>query len=224
MLAGFGVFKISLGIGKEGHNQIAAMAVIEFYVDDFYLYFATRAEAKGALARLIAATREFELELNQTKTKIMELPESLEPRWKTELRSFVIKPEAQHLDLLGFFSRAFELRNIFPGHNVLKYAVARSSGVTVEQDNWSLYESFLLTSLVGEPALFPVLTQVLTKYRDIGYSLNLDELANTLWEICRYHCRFHQGFEVGWALWLAKLFQLVVPDEVSLKLQHWMTR
>jgi hypothetical protein len=121
------------------------------------LYFATRAEAEEALAKLIAGAREFELELNQTKTEIVELPESLEPRWKTDLRSFVIKPDVQHLDLLGFFSRAFELANVFPGHNVLKYAVARSSGVTVEQDNWALYESFLLTSLVGEPALFPVL-------------------------------------------------------------------
>jgi hypothetical protein len=204
-----------IGAAIDGQIQSSITNLVGIrYVDDFYLYFATRAEAEEALAKLIAATREFELELNQTKTEIMELPESLEPRWKTELRSFAIKPEVQHLDLLGFFSRAFELANIFPGHNVLKYAVARSSGVAVEQENWGLYESFLLTSLVGEPALFPVLAQVLTKYRDDGYPVNLDKLADALWEICRYHCRFHQGFEVAWALWLAKLFQLVVPHEV----------
>src|SRR5262249_771837 len=109
------------------------------YVDDFHLYFGTRAEAEEALAILIATPREYELEINQTKTDIIELPESLEPRWKTELRSFVIRPELQHQDLLGFFSRSFELANIFPGHNVLKYAVARSSGVSVEKDNWPLY-------------------------------------------------------------------------------------
>lgn len=123
--------------------------------------------------------------------------------------------DVQRLHLLGFFSRAFKLANRFPGHNVLKYAVARSSGVTVEVENWPLYESFLLTSLVGEPALFLILAQVLAKYRDSGYPLDLDKLANTLWEICRYHCRFGQGYEVAWALWLAKLFELVVPDEVS---------
>jgi hypothetical protein len=185
------------------------------YVDDFYLYFGTRAEAEQALAALIAAAKEYELEINQSKTEIVELPESLEPRWKTELRSFVIRPELQHQDLLGFFSRAFDLANMFPGHNVLKYAVARSSGVTVDKDNWPLYESFLLTSLIGEPALFPVAAQVLTKYRDDGYPLNLDELKRTLWEICLYHCRFRQGFEVAWALWLAKLFELIIPDDVS---------
>jgi hypothetical protein len=205
---------IGAAIDEQLQNSIPNLVGIR-YVDDFHLYFATRAEAEEALAALIAAAKEFELEVNQTKTEIIELPESLEPRWKTELRSFVIKTEVQHLDLMGFFSRAFELANVFPGHNVLKYAVARSSGVTVETDNWALYESFLLTSLVGEPALFPVLAQVLTKYRDLGYPVDLDKLANTLWAICRYHCRFRQGFEVAWALWLAKLFQLIVPDEVS---------
>jgi hypothetical protein len=185
------------------------------YVDDFHLYFATRAEAEQALTNLIAAAKEFELEVNQTKTEIIELPESLEPRWKSELRSFTINEETQRLDLLGFFSRGFELANEFPGHNVLKYAVARSSGVTVKEENWALYESFLLTSLMGEPALFPVLAQVLIKYRDDGYPLDLDKLSKALWEICIYHCRFRQGFEVAWALWLAKLFQLIVPDQVS---------
>lgn len=204
---------IGAAIDTEIQNSIPHLVGIR-YVDDFYLYFATRAEAEDALSKLIAATREFELELNQNKTEIIELPENLEPRWKTELRSFAIRPEAQHLDLLGFFSRAFELSNVFPGHNVLKYAVARSSGVLVEADNWAQYESFLLTSLVCEPSLFPVFAQVLTKYRDVDYPLNLQSLAATLWEICRYHCRFQQGFEVAWALWLAKLFQLVVPDEV----------
>jgi hypothetical protein len=67
---------------------------------------------------------------------------------------------------------------------------------------------------VNQPALFPVLAQLLTKYRDTGYPLDLGKLAITLWEICHYHCRFQQGFEVAWALWLAKLFQLVVPDQV----------
>jgi hypothetical protein len=204
---------IGAAIDEQIQNSIPNLVGIR-YVDDFYLYFATRAEAEDALAKLIAAAKDFELELNQTKTELIELPESLEPRWKTELRSFVIKPEVQRLDLLGFFSRAFELANIFPGHNVLKYAAARSSGVTVEPNNWPLYESFLLTSLVGEPALFPVLAQLLTKYRDTGYPLDLGKLASALWEICHYHCRFQQGFEVAWALWLAKLFQLVVPDEV----------
>jgi len=185
------------------------------YVDDFNLYFGTRAEAEEALAALIAAAREYELEINQSKTEIVELPESLEPRWKTELRSFVIRPELQYQDLLGFFSRAFDLANTFPGHNVLKYAVARSSGVTVDTDNWSLYESFLLTSLIGEPALFPVLGEVLTKYRNDGYPLDLDKLGTALWNIILYHCKLRQGFEAAWALWLAKLFELTVPDEVS---------
>ena len=41
------------------------------YVDDFNLYFGTRAEAEEALAILIATAREYELEINQVKTEII---------------------------------------------------------------------------------------------------------------------------------------------------------
>src|SRR5262249_6431235 len=41
------------------------------------------------------------------------------------------------------------------------------------------------------------------------------KLASALWEICRYHCKLRQGFEAAWGLWLAKLFDLIVPDEIA---------
>jgi hypothetical protein len=143
---------------------------------------------------MTAAAKEYELEINQFKTDIVELPESLEPFWKTELRSFLIRPESQHHDLFGFFSRAFDLATKFPTTSVLKYAVTRSSGIKVSPDEWPTYESFLLNSLMGEPALFPVFAQIMLKYRDEGYPINPERLGATLWEICKYHSTYQQGY------------------------------
>ena len=105
---------IGVAIDEQLQNAFPNLSGIR-YIDDFNLYFGKRAEAEEGLAALNAAVKEYELEINQFKTEIVELPESLEPPWKSELRSFVIRPEAQHQDLLGFFSRAFDLANGFPG-------------------------------------------------------------------------------------------------------------
>ena len=208
---------VGVSIDRALQEELPGLAGIR-YVDDFNLYFATRSAAEKALVVMTAAVKELELEINQFKTDIVELPESLEPFWKTELRSFLIRPESQHRDLFGFFSRAFDLATKFPTSSVLKYAVTRSSGFKVSVDEWPSYESFLLNSLMGEPALFPVFAQIMLKYRDEGYPVNSERLELTPWEICQYHGNYQQGYEVAWSLWVAKLFLLKVPDIVHSQL------
>lgn len=190
------------------------------FVDDYYLYFATRAGAESALADLHTVASHFAVEINPLKTMILELPESLQPRWKSELRSQMIRPEHERQDLLAFFSSAFENAAKYPGNSVLKFAVKQSAGHTISKDNWEVYESFLLGSLVSEPSLAPTLAPILIKYWHEGYAIDLRSLLNSCSEVAFYHAKLRQGFEVAWALWLCKLFSIELPErslkEVSL--------
>jgi hypothetical protein len=182
------------------------------YVDDYYLFFGTRSDAEAALADLHSVANHFAVEINPLKTKISELPEPVQPAWKADLRSIVVRPEHERDDLMSFFSRAYENASKYPGNNVLKYAVKQSAGFTISQDCWTLYESFLLGSLVAEPSLAPTLSAALVNYSSKSYRVNTDKLTEVLAEIASYHARFKQGFEVAWALWIAKLFNLKLPD------------
>lgn len=182
------------------------------FVDDYYLYFTTRSEAESVLADLHRAANQFAVEINPLKTAIRELPESLQPSWKAQLRSHTFSDERERLDLLAFFSSAFENAAKHPGNNVLKYAVKQSTSTTISKENWKLYESFLLGSLVSEPGLAPTLAPILVKYWNDGYDFDLDKLTKSLAEVAVYHARFRQGFEVAWALWLSKLFSITLPD------------
>ncbi len=184
------------------------------YVDDYYLYFATRSEAEAALADLHSVANHFAVEINPLKTKISELPEPIQPSWKSELRSYVIRAGNESDDLLAFFSRAFENASKYPGNNVLKYAVKHSAGFTIPNDDWPLYESLLIGSLVAEPSLAPTLTPILAGYKTKEYKFNLDKLGEALAEIASYHARFRQGFEIAWALWIGKLFGVTLPAGV----------
>jgi hypothetical protein len=96
----------------------------------------------------------------------------------------------------------------------LKYAVKHSAGFTISHENWPLYESFLLGSLISEPSLAPSLTPVLTQYSEKGYAFNMERLNDTLAEMASYHARFKQGFEVAWALWISKLLGINLPAAV----------
>lgn len=115
---------------------------------------------------------------------------------------------------MSFFSEAYENASKYPGNNVLKYAVKHSAGFTISQDCWDLYESFLLGSLVAEPSLAPTLAALLVEYSGKGYAVRIEKLREALAEIASYHARFKQGFEVAWALWIAKLFGVILPDPV----------
>ena len=183
------------------------------FVDDYYLYFATRSEAESALAELHRVAGYFAVEINPLKTMIRELPESLQPEWKEKLRSHVIRPEHERQDLLALFSSAFENAAKHPGNSVLKFAVKQSTGTLISADNWELYESFLLGSLVSEPSLAPTLLPILAKYRDHEYPFNLRVLEGSCAEVAFYHAQFRQGFEVAWALWLCKLFSITLPEK-----------
>jgi hypothetical protein len=184
------------------------------YVDDYYLYFATRSEAEAALADLHSIANEFAVEINPLKTQISELPEIVHPRWKSELRSLQVRAENQQDDLITFFSRAFDNASHFPGNNVLKYAVKQSAGFEISKDSWPLYESLLLESLVAEPSLAPTLAPLLIQHSEKEYPIDLTKLKEVLGDMACYHARFKQGFEVAWALWIGKLFKIDFPDQV----------
>jgi hypothetical protein len=187
------------------------------FVDDYYLYFATRSEAESALAELHRTAGYFAVEINPLKTIIKELPESIQASWKAELRSQSIRSEYERQDLLALFSSAFDNAAKYPGNNVLKFAVKQSTAHAVSEENWKLYESFLLGSLVSEPSLAPTLAPILDRYRNLGYSLSDEKLVRSFAEVAYYHSQFRQGFEVAWALWLSKLFAVALPEEVLQK-------
>ncbi len=83
------------------------------HIDDYNLYFSNLSEAEKALAILHSAARQFELEINDLKTEIVQVPEALEPYWKTQLRSMDLRDDDHGTSLKSLFDRAAELGEQF---------------------------------------------------------------------------------------------------------------
>jgi hypothetical protein len=185
------------------------------YIDDFWLYFPTQSKAEEALATLHTVVRSFELEINDLKTEFFELPEVIEPVWVTELRGHRFRDKAgpQHTDLVSFFSRAFDFARINPTDSVLTYALKVTQSREVATENWPLYESLLLNSILAEPSALPVFAGILAAYRDKA-TFDFCRIATGLGEICAYHAALQHGWEVAWSSWIARQFGVKLPADV----------
>ena len=81
------------------------------YVDDWFVGFDNAGQAEDSVSMLCKACSEYEMELNDEKTRVVDPFEPTEENWPSELQNLNIRPSgrAQREDLAHYFSRAFEL-------------------------------------------------------------------------------------------------------------------
>lgn len=184
------------------------------YIDDYHLYFRTRAEAERALAALHVVTQSFELQINGLKTEIIEIPEAIEPEWKTELRLIRIPRDGRATGVKAFFDRASSLARQFPNDSVLTYAVRKLVRYASKLDNedWEVARSSLLRFCIAEPTMLPALLEL---FETAEEACDRDGLKDVLTELCLFHAPLQHGFEVAWSLWMARSLSIALPKSVS---------
>lgn len=189
------------------------------YLDDYFLFFGTQAEAESALSEIHSILGDFELEMNSDKSKVIELPESLEPIWVSDLRLLQIDIETTKEDerkqIISYYSKAFEYDKLHPNENVLVYALNRNKNLVVKQENWPLLESIILNIILLEPAAIKVAIDIFEMYKWLEFDNNLDKVKGTVNEIVLHHSRLNHGREVCWALWFAMFMNVSINDHVA---------
>ncbi len=166
------------------------------YIDDYEISCRTLRQAEESLAALDEALRTYELELNERKSRILELPIPLYDVWKDSLARFVFtseNPVEQREEIVRYFTTAFDLRTRNPDAYVLNYALSRFPIAQTRPSNWRLVESLLLQCLNLEPGA--------TRY------------AAALSEHLREHASLSHGAEMAWTIWGATELKLSLSEE-----------
>ena len=183
-------------------------------VDDYELAFATRSDAERALAKLQSVLLKYELQLNETKTRIVGLPDALEDSWPALLRNVPIRSgRRQANDLLTLFSLAFGLVGTHPDKSVLRYAISIANGAEIEADSWSVYQDILLQCAASEPGTLRHVTAELARAQDCGLDVDADGVRELSCYLIEQHASLGHGSEVAWALWLAIALNVELPAE-----------
>ncbi len=187
------------------------------FVDDYELVFETFNEAESARNILQDSLAEFELQLNPRKTRIIELPSTLDTLWVQELSSFTISSTNASIlrtQLIRYFSRAFELARLFPGEPVLKYAVRRIP----DQDTRAasiILQRLLFQTAAADPGTLQTALYVTYMHEQLGESVDKPSLERSLSAILCKHSGLQHGGDIAWALWGAIVFHIQLSDQVT---------
>lgn len=188
------------------------------YSDDYEFVFLTRSEAETALSHLQQILSDFELTLNPDKTRIVELPCSLDSTWVLELSDYKFSNSklAQMQDIIRYFDRAFQISKEIPQEPVLKYAIARIENLhDLHQDNWSLLESLLLQSVTIESSTLRDALSIFQNNQIKNYPIDLDSLEKNLNLQILQHAPLGHSSEVAWTIWSIMVFKLFIYEEAS---------
>ncbi len=188
-------------IDEELQSAVPGVAGTRF-MDDYHLYCNSAGEAAQVLAELHRIAGRYELEVNDLKTEIEELPEAIEPYWKTQLRAIPLGNSDHGTSFKAVFDRAAELAKEFPQDNVFTYVVKKiesSLQPSSQFSEWEVIDAHLLRAAVGEPSCLPSILRIFEQHNRKPSSL-----AVALDEICVHHARLQHAYEVAWALWVAK--------------------
>jgi hypothetical protein len=187
------------------------------YVDDYEFGFQTYTDAEKVLGSLQQILQTFELSINFAKTKIVDLPLPLDPKWIIELRNFNIRqtPKSQQMDLIQYFSKAAELANTNKDDFVLKYAVARLRGVTIDQSNWDLTQEFLFQCVMVEPSTFLPVLERLMDANQKGFPIDRTKIDKVMNYQISHNGTSSKGSEVAWSLWALIFWSVPLSDDAA---------
>jgi len=184
------------------------------YVDDYYLFFATAHEAETALAALMRALKEFELQINFEKTKTCSVLEITDDYWTHRLRNFEIAKAGrkQASDIHHFFELAKDLARRNSDESVMTYALKRASSVLVRKDVWDRFEAHVCHVALAYPVTLQTIARLLSTYAHVGYPMRKDRLTRLINAVIQDHAPLGHHSEVAWCLWMCKDLDLRLSE------------
>ena len=193
------------------------------YYDDVYLYFSTREEAERGLKTIQYILTDFQLSINEEKTKIDRFPSTFDDIWVIQINSYEFREDniwktekdrvrEQRTDIERYFKLAFHLANEYPSEAVLSYAIKKFQSITIINENWNLFESLILKIAILNPLVLQFIVPLLLAYDTL---VDKQKISNVVEEIIKSNAKLGHSFEISWALWLAKTFDIRINDSIA---------
>lgn len=187
------------------------------YYDDYYLYVSSKDEADKVLKGLQLILSEFQLEINEAKVKVREFPFAFEDEFTTSLHSFDFKKTNQTNSIKHYFSMlwAFAERNPKKTDWIFKYAlrIFEFSAIVIQKNSWKVFEDLLIKTALVEPAILDILTRIFITYNSYLDADSKEKLKRLVNAAIKEHCSVQHNFEMAWALWIAKTFEIEIEEQ-----------
>ncbi|MEK3871065.1 MULTISPECIES: RNA-directed DNA polymerase [unclassified Paenibacillus] len=218
---------IGTAIDDEFKTEFGDNLVGYRYTDDMEYYFSSAEEAQRALNILNKILKNYELDLNNSKSRIVKIPQVLEPEWLYYFKKFEFRrnvkdnkqsAKLQHTDIKEFFSSAFKYKIQTDEKGILNYAVKVLRSVVIHKDNWDIFESLLLQSILVDSSIIPTVFETIEGYKYRGYPVKSERIEDFINTLIKNNIELKNDFEVSWALSFAAKLNIPIVAEVSMLL------
>ncbi|MCL1688361.1 hypothetical protein CMT57_00185 [Elizabethkingia anophelis] len=190
------------------------------YYDDYYFYFNNRNEAENALKKIQQVLHEFQLETNENKVNITQLPFKYIEDWTEQFDRFIFN-DNDNID-------KYELRNFFSILNnsilnnkknsswIIHYALKpfKTNKFVVQKENWNFFLSFLLQTLIIDSSTIDLIFEIIFIYKVYIDNTSRKKIKNVLISIIEEHLILNHSFEVSWSLWTFITFRINCPKQI----------
>jgi hypothetical protein len=181
------------------------------YYDDYYFYLNSHDEATNVLKIVQQVLYEFQLETNESKVSIKQIPFTYTERWALDLSNFKFKKTDKY-ELRSFFSVLFKLLDDNKKNTswIVNYALGRFEfgNVKVKREYWDFFLSLLLQTVLIDPSNIDQIFKIIFSYKPYLTKKSKERICEILEIIINDNLSLNHSFEVSWALWILKSFKI----------------
>lgn len=193
---------------KYGKKKLKAVR----YVDDMWIGCKSREEANYLLHGYRDCLREFELDINELKTSVVEATTSTFDFWPIELSreisgSFGVTSKADNETRIYALEKAIDLARITSDDAIVKFVIRKLDALHAWKRHWDILEPFLMKCAVNFPHAVDYVARVLAWKCRLGTEYSRTSWISLIKEIVVYHADMGNNSEVCWALWLLREFK-----------------
>ena len=184
------------------------------FIDDYYLYCDSYADAEKAFKFIQSLLTEFQLDINEEKTKISKSPFAFDTKWSIELGTFTFRksPKSQLTDIERFVSLSLLNSSENPKDSVLLFSIQVLKFIELFDENWNTYESLVLKIALTEPRTLPVVTEILAS--NIS-RISKTKIKSIIEKLIKTNLPKGHHYEVAWALWMCVEFKIKLKNKMA---------
>jgi hypothetical protein len=212
---------VAAGIDREFQRRcgVGDVAIVR-HVDDVWIGADTHTEAERLLWCYREALREYELDINESKTRIYSDGFQFADSWPAEIgnrldAALAGQENRRNERLRAALEHAFALAAAERDDGILRYAIRYLDRPTVaDWDIWPTFEPFLMRAAVHFGHTLDFIVKILV-WRSIVHGDLDPSWEPTLLSALDRHSRLGNDSEVCWILYAALRIQIAIPDPLG---------
>ena len=210
-------------ISSEIDSQLAERAGTQIigavrHVDDFYIGVKSEIDATIVLSHLREILQNYELQINDTKTKIISGLEPVDDVWAQKLRSNEINEWSSNEELNHLLDLAFQTSKEIGSESPIKLVLRRlDHAKCYTGESWTYVEPKLQRILHHFPHCIDYVCLLVVKRYALEREIDSEGWYEAAALLIRQHISFNHHHEITWLLWLMFTCRLPVQKDLIME-------